>query len=856
MVSVNTSQPDFSAGEIAPKFYGRHDLQITYKGARRVRNFIVEAAGGVFFRPGFYYAAQTKNNQPAWLYKFRFIDSASFTLEFTQNAIRFYRNNGQVRFAAQNITGITQANPAVVTYSGADTFANGDSVLLGNISGMTNLNDNEYIVANVNVGANTFELAGVNSTAFPAYTSGGTIEKVMEIVTTYATADLEALKFAQEKNALYIAHPLYPPKKLTYTSPTSWTFADHSPIRKTRQNAQVISAVTLANPAVLTYTGSDSFTNGDTVFINSATGMTEINEREFTIAAVNTGANTFQLVGLDSSGYAAYTGGGIVRKVSSAAAPFLSAGTYPGAVGFYDRRLFYGGSTNEPNTLFVSNAGNLDDFTLQIDLSPGAKPEANEGIEYQIYGAAKIEWLAGTDKFLTIGATNDVLFATSGIDNIVTPSSLAIKPTNSYGVDDVNPIGRGSLLYYLQGDKSTMRSFEYSLEQDRYVPVNRNEISEHLTYEGISQFDYVEGSNDILWAVREDGKLVGMTTSSTESISGWHLHSTDGDFKSVCSQTRPHDDGQLWACVKRTINGVDRYNVEYMADTIVYPMREDFFTGDEAADKAAFARATYEAQKQYVYLDSAVTYDGSVFATQAVTPGATTGTGIVFTAAGSVFTADMVGSEIIRKSVTGYETGVALITAYSSPTSVTCTIVEAFNSVTAIPAGEWYITTNAVGGLMHLEGKTVSVVADGGQHPQVVVTGGVVTLERQASVFHIGLPYTGEVETNELEGGGTTGVSQTKPKSLYEVGLRFLNSMYVRYGTNRYRLNQIEARTANMQMDRPPLPFTGDIKVKYTNETVDARDGTWSKSKRVIFVQDVPFPCYIQLVVPYFTVSN
>jgi len=152
-------------------------------------------------------------------------------------------------------------------------------------------------------------------------------------------------------------------------------------------------------------------------------------------------------------------------------------------VGFYDRRLFYGGSTNEPNTLFGSNAGNLDDFTLQIDLSPGAQPEANEGIEYQIYGAAKIEWLAGTDKFLTIGATNDVLFATSGIDNIVTPSSLAIKPTNSYGVDDVNPIGRGSLLYYLQGDKSTMRSFEYSLEQDRYVPVNRNEISEHLTYE-------------------------------------------------------------------------------------------------------------------------------------------------------------------------------------------------------------------------------------------------------------------------------------------------------------------------------------------------------------------------------------
>jgi hypothetical protein len=161
-----------------------------------------------------------------------------------------------------------------------------------------------------------------------------------------------------------------------------------------------------------------------------------------------------------------------------------------------------------------------------------------------------------------------------------------------------------------------------------------------------------------------------------------------------------------------------------------------------------------------------------------------------------------------------------------------------------------------VGDVWHLEGKEVLVVADGAQHPPVTVTNGMVTLERQASVFHVGLGYKGELETNDLEGGGLNGVSQTKPKSLYRVGIRFLNSLYVRYGVNRYKLNQVEARTANMRMDRPPVPFTGDLLLTYANEIGDKRQGGWEKSKRVVLVQDLPFPCYIQLVVPYFSVSN
>lgn len=79
--------------------------------------------------------------------------------------------------AAQNITGITKANPGVLTYSGSDTYANGDRVLLQNIGGMTELNNKYVRVANVNTGANTFELEGINTTNFTTYTSGGTVRE-------------------------------------------------------------------------------------------------------------------------------------------------------------------------------------------------------------------------------------------------------------------------------------------------------------------------------------------------------------------------------------------------------------------------------------------------------------------------------------------------------------------------------------------------------------------------------------------------------------------------------------------------------------------------------------------------------
>lgn len=73
--------------------------------------------------------------------------------------------------AAKTITGITAANPAVVT-STAHGLSNGTIVMLAGIAGMVQLNNRAFVVANT--ATNTFELKGVDATTYTAYSSGGT----------------------------------------------------------------------------------------------------------------------------------------------------------------------------------------------------------------------------------------------------------------------------------------------------------------------------------------------------------------------------------------------------------------------------------------------------------------------------------------------------------------------------------------------------------------------------------------------------------------------------------------------------------------------------------------------------------
>ncbi len=88
-----------------------------------------------------------------------------YTLDTTTGIVTW------VATSTKTITGITQANPGVVTAT-AHGFTNGQLVYISGVGGMTQVNNLVFTVAGAT--SNTFQLSGVNTTSYTAYTSGGT----------------------------------------------------------------------------------------------------------------------------------------------------------------------------------------------------------------------------------------------------------------------------------------------------------------------------------------------------------------------------------------------------------------------------------------------------------------------------------------------------------------------------------------------------------------------------------------------------------------------------------------------------------------------------------------------------------
>ena len=224
MARVHPFQTNFTAGELTSKLAGQVDFKKYNNGVETMENMTVFPQGGTSRRYGSRFVCEVKNSANATrLIPFEFNVTQSYILEFGNLYIRFYKDNGQIVEASKTISGLTAANPWVVTAT-SHGYADGDHVWINSVAGMTEVNGRRFTVANKTT--NTFELSGVNTSGYTAYSSGGTAEKVYEIATSYTAAQVFDLKFTQSADVMYITHPLHEPTKLTRTAHTSWTIAE------------------------------------------------------------------------------------------------------------------------------------------------------------------------------------------------------------------------------------------------------------------------------------------------------------------------------------------------------------------------------------------------------------------------------------------------------------------------------------------------------------------------------------------------------------------------------------------------------------------------------------------------------
>lgn len=228
-MAVALIQPSFAAGELAPSLYGRVDLSKFHVGCATMRNMFVNYRGGAMSRPGTCFVGACKqpgNGPPPRLIGFQFNVEQGYVLEFGDNYLRFMFDGGYIVEAPINIASITNANPAVVTLQGSNTFSNGDWFFFSGVTGMPQVNSETYIVANAT--ATTFTLVdifgnAVNSTNFGTATPNtGTVERIYTIATPYSAVDLPLLKFSQSADVMSLTHPNYPPYDLERFGTTNW----------------------------------------------------------------------------------------------------------------------------------------------------------------------------------------------------------------------------------------------------------------------------------------------------------------------------------------------------------------------------------------------------------------------------------------------------------------------------------------------------------------------------------------------------------------------------------------------------------------------------------------------------------
>ena len=794
MARVSSIVTNFRAGELSPRLEGRIDLQKYNEAAQTLQNMLVFPQGGTTRRPGTKFAGRSKDGGKVRLINFEFSDEQAYVLEFGVNYIRFFKDGGILTEAVKNITGITKANPAVVT-SNSHGFSNGDRVFISGVVGMTQVNNLEFTVAGATT--NTFQLSGVDSSAYTTYSSGGTVGKIVEVTTTYSITDIFEINHAQSADVLYLAHKDHEPAKLTRTTATSFTLSDIAFVDGPYldENLTDTTLYASADTGTITITASASlFTSADVgrlirfrevleVTYDEWAASTSYANNEFvrydghvykqvtgsTQTSGNTppvhtsGTETYGAIDWeyrhDDTGYAkitVFTSATVVTAVvqeddggisvlphnvvgASNATKKWSLGAFDGdqgfprAVAFYEERLYFAGTTGQPQSIFGSVTADFENHT------PGTEDDKAVNITIASDQVNVIKHLLPA-RFLQVLTTSSEFTLSGGTGTTpVTPTNINVLRETTFGSSDIRPLRAGNSTILIQKGLEKVKEITFDLDTDGLLGVDLSILADHLPRGGLTDMIWQQEPELILWFVHSDGGLIGLTYDRANGAVGWHDHDLGGSgiVESITAIPSGAED-QVYLSVKRTINGATVRHIETLT-TI------DF--GDDVGD--AF------------YVDSGLTYSGSA--------------------------------------------------------------------------------TTTITGLNHLEGETVAILADGAAHADKTVSGGSITLDRSSSKVHVGYSYSSIVETLRMEAGADDGIAQGKIKRIHGVTARFFKSVGAEIGPDVNNLDRLPFRDSSMDMDTAIPLFSGDKEIFFPSG--------YDNDARVVIRQNQPLPMTVLAIV-------
>lgn len=500
MTDFNSTQPSFSSGIISTELFSRIDYNKLASGVKQCENWSIRPAGGASYRTGTQFIGSAKySNKKSCLIPFSESRASGYCLEFGHNYIRFYKNGERI------------------TSSG-----------------------NAY-----------------------------------ELVTTYTEDEVSELKYAQYRNQLYIAHKNHAPAVLTRFSDTNWTLVNlvfnpavpsPSTVTIAKEAAKDPSTVVdydkwqyavsvekadgtegMATKSNIIASDIDLINQHITISFTAPTGVVagdnfliyRIFRGEFFFIhriPFVTGTSSYSLTDLSFQP-------DTTRSIKEPFTGFNNS-NYPSAVGFWNQRLIFANTPNKPNTIYGSAVGAFDDFTTTL------LRNSDEAFELTLNSGT-------TDVITDIVPMDDLIIMTqSKIWRVVgtSPSNMSAYIESYSGSSGIHPYVYKKSILYVDSSFNTISNFIYSYELNGYVGQNLDTLCRDLmdghTIKAISFRDTPYG---ILYAVRDDGVLLGLTYLKEENIYAWHKHTTMGEFIDVCSVDCPSKD-EVYVIVKRDSN--------------------------------------------------------------------------------------------------------------------------------------------------------------------------------------------------------------------------------------------------------------------------------------------------------------
>lgn len=782
MAKVNTIQTNFTAGEIAPIMKGRVDIARYFNGVARMENFIIRPQGGVTRRSGTRFINEVKDSSKSTiLQRFEFSKIQAYVLEFGENYIRVFRDEGIVDSVpgtpVEIVTTYTEAQLPDLTFTqSADILyicheAHPTRKLSRTSHTAWTLvdlatTDGPYLDANVS--DNTMTLSSITDRItltsdendfvvgdvgdYVEYTRDG--EQVIGLVKAYVSAtevtiepylnilaeiDIEATFVSAVVPNLIATHDIFDRHHVgSFVKATDATDDWHLITAydgANRDRVTIAAALTMVTLAV----GGNLRTSGQIV---TAT----VTATDAVFAATDVGRHIrFNFSGQQVWGVlGAFTSTTVMAVTIKRSMPLKDSDTgsiradgisklwrlgawgsaigYPSAVTFHEQRLVFANATNEPQTVWMSKSADFENFAPTEEDSIVLDDNA---ITYTISSdkVNAIEWLESGPVLLKGTTGSEWITRATSTAQPITPTNISASQQTAHGTSNVKPVRIGAATIFLQKSANKLRELVYNFEIDSYVARDLTVLSEHILRDGSGGVDlaYQQEPNSVIWCPRSDGQLVGFTYLKEHEVLGWHRHILGGSFSTGAAVVESVAVVPSADGTEDTLYMIVKRTVN--GSTVRYV---EFLEND-------FRPATATDKDDMFFVDSGLTYSGA-------------------------------------------------------PATV-------------------------IAGLDHLEGETVAVLADGSARPDEVVSGGQIELATEASVVQAGLQFTSLLQTLPLEGGSENGTSQGKTKRISRITLRILNSLGFRAGETEASAVERSFRSTDDPMDSSPDLFTGDIRV-------------------------------------------